>query len=159
MAVCLLAGSLLFGEEQNSIEFQGRVTAVDLAAKTISVRTRTKEFVFQVDLERCKTTKNGYYPTEPGSQALALERAKAEDYVVGTLALDRSSPVVTVLYLMTKPETGVRVESKHGFITSPYHTPASRGGTAAEPKAIDVRGYQRGSMLVDKETSKIFLVP
>ena len=159
IAACFLAASVLFGDERKSIEFQGRVSAVDLAAKTISVRTRTKEFVFQIDIQRCKTTKDGHYPLQPGAQPPVLESAKVDDYVVGTLVLDGPAPVVTRLYLTTKPEVGVRVESKHGFITSPYHSSSPSSDTAAERKAIDVRGYQRGSMLIDEETGKIFLVP
>jgi hypothetical protein len=155
-AVCFLASFPLSGAEQKSIEFQGRVSGVDVAAKTISVRTRTKEFVFQVDTERCKITKDGVDAPQPDSQSPALASAKQDDYVVGILALDGPSPVVTRLYLTTQPEVGVRVESKHGHIASPYR---SENETAAEAKTIDVRGYQRGSMLVDKETGKIFLVP
>lgn len=150
---------MLLGEERKSIEFQGRVSAVDLAAKTISVHTRTKEFVFQIDTQRCKITKDGHYPLQTGAQPPVLESAKVDDYVVGTLALNDPSPVVTMLYLTTKPEVGVRVASKHGFITSPYHSTGEPSDTAAENKAIDVRGYQRGSMLVDEETGRIFLVP
>ena len=159
IAVCLFASSLLFGEERKSIEFQGRVSAVDLVAKTISVRTRTKEFVFQIDIQRCKIAKDGHYPLEPGAQLPVLESAKVDDYVVGTLVLDGPSPVVTRLYLTTNPKVGVRVESKHGFIASPYHSTSELSDTAVEHKAIDVRGYQRGSMLVDEETGKIFIVP
>lgn len=159
IAACFLAASLLFGDERKLIEFQGRVSAVDLAAKTISVRTRTKEFVFQIDIQRCKITKDGHYPLAPNAQPPVLESAKVDDYVVGTLALDGPSPVVSKLYLTTKPEVGVRVESKHGFITSPYHSTSELSDTVVEHKAIDVRGYQRGSMLVDEETGKIFLVP
>ena len=159
IVACFLAVSVLFGEERKSIEFQGRVSAVDLAAKTISVRTRTKEFVFQIDIQRCKITKDGHYPLQSGAQPPVLENANVDDYVVGTLSLDGPAPVVTRLYLTTKPEVGARVESKHGFITSPYHSSSALSDTAAEHKAIDVRGYQRGSMLVDEETGKIFLVP
>ena len=155
-AICSLASFPLSGAEQKSIEFQGRVSDVDLAAGTISVRTKTKEFVFQVDGERCKIIKDGVDLPRPGSQSPALASAKEDDYVVGVLALEGPSPVVTRLYLTTQPEVGVRVESKHGHIASPYR---SADDTGAEVKTIDVRGYQRGSMLVDKETGKIFLVP
>jgi hypothetical protein len=140
IVVGILAGSLLLGEERKPIEFQGRVSAVDLAARTISVRTRTKEFVFQIDIQRCKITKDGHYPDQPGARPQVLESAQVDDYVVGTLALDGPSPVVTKLYLTTKPEVGARIETKHGFITSPYHSTRPSSDTAVEHKAIDVRG-------------------
>ena len=60
---------------------------------------------------------------------------------------------MTRLYLTGKPEPAVRAKEKPGFVTSPYsHTSVGNG-------AIDVRGYRRGSMLVDDVNGKIFLVP
>jgi hypothetical protein len=158
-AVCFLTGSPFFGAERKSLEFQGRVSAVDLGPKTISVRTRTKEFVFQIDIQRCNITKDGYYPFQPGAQSPTLRSALVGDYVIGTLALDGPAPVVTRLYLTTKAELGVRVESKPGFATSPYHFTSPLSHATVGHGAIDVRGYPRGSMLVDEDTGKIFLVP
>jgi len=34
--------------DTKTVEFQGRVTAIDPAAKTISIRARQKEFVFNI---------------------------------------------------------------------------------------------------------------
>ena len=158
-ALCSLRGSTTFGVEREPIEFQGRVTAIDLVAKTISVRARTKEFVFHIDIQRCNIAKDGYYPFQPGAQSPALKSARIGDYVVGTLAFDGPAPVVTRLYLTTKAELGVRVESKPGSVTSPYHFTSPLSHTTVGHGAIDVRGYPRGSMLVDEDTGKIFLVP
>lgn len=140
----------LAGEEEKTLEFQGTVAAVDLAGNTLTVRTRQKEFVFQVDPERCAIVKDGRDAAAPPP---TLRNAVAGDSVVGNLIVERGKPVVTHLYLTTKPESGVLVPEKPGFIVSPYRSaPAGEG-------AIDVRGYQRGSMLVDKASGKIFLVP
>ena len=92
IVVGILAGSLLLVEERKSIEFQGRVSAVDLAARTISVQTRTKEFVFQIVIQRCKITKDDHDPDQPGARPQVLESAQVDDYVVGALALDGPPP-------------------------------------------------------------------
>jgi hypothetical protein len=153
-----LSGSQLLLADTKTVEFQGHVTAVDLAAKTIGVRAREKEFVFSIDVQRCKIVKEGNNLLQPGGQPDPLRSAQVGDAVVGTLQVDDRGPVVTELYLTAKPEPGLRVKEKPGFIASPYsvgplsHTTEGRG-------AIDVRGYQRGSMLVDHATGKIFLVP
>lgn len=146
-----LLGSALLLADTKTIEFQGRVTGVDLAAKTISIRARQKEFVFSIDPQRCNLVKEG----QPGT----LTTAQVGDAAVGDLQVDESGPVVTRLFLTAKPETGVRVKEKPGFITSPYDFSDSSGHTTEERDAIDVRGYQRGSMLIDHATGKIFLVP
>ena len=145
-----MGAAILLAETKN-IEFQGRVTAIDVAAKTISIRARQKEFVFSIDPQRCKIVKEG----QPG----ALSSAEVGDAVVGDLQTDESGPVVTRLFLTAKPETGVRVKEKPGFISSPYNLGDSPNPTTEGRGAIDVRGYQRGSMLVDYATGKIFLVP
>jgi hypothetical protein len=150
VAVCLTGSELLIADTKN-IEFQGRVTAVDPAAKTISIRAREKEFVFSIDAQRCNIVKEGV----PGT----LTSAQAGDAAVGDLQVEASGPVVTRLVLTAKPEPGVRVKEKPGFITSPYQSSAAPSHTTAGGGAIDVRGYQRGSMLVDHASGKIFLIP
>jgi hypothetical protein len=159
LAAWLSAGFPLFSAEKKSIEFQGRVSAVDLAAKTLSVRTGRKEFVFSIDTHRCNIVKEGYYLFQPGGQPGTLRSAQVGDAVVGTLEVEPSGPVVTRLYLTAKPEPGIRVKGKPGFIDSPYHFIGPLSHTTEGRGAIDVRGYPRGSMLVDHATGKIFLVP
>src|SRR5689334_20910614 len=97
IGICMLKNHEALAGGREPIEFQGRVTAVNLAAKTISVRARTKEFVFQIDTQRCNITKDGNYPFQPGAQSPVLRSAQINDYVVGTLELDGPSPVVTRL--------------------------------------------------------------
>ena len=97
--------------------------------------------------------KDGHYPLMAGAQSPALQSAQIGDSVVGKLVVEGSTPVVTRLYLTSKPEPGVRVKEKPGFVTSPYSDTSVGNG------AIDVRGYRRGSMLVDDVSGKIFLVP
>ena len=150
-AATWLTGSAFLLADTKTIEFQGRVTAIDLAAKTISIRARQKEFVFSIDIQRCKIVKEG--------QAGTLSSAEVGDAVVGDLQTDESGPVVTRLCLTAKPEPAVRVKEKPGFISSPYNSIDPRSHTTEGGGAIDVRGYQRGSMLVDHATGKIFLVP
>lgn len=153
----LVAGFVL--AEEKTVEFQGKVSAVDLATKTITVRAGHKDFVFSINIQRCNVVKDGFYPFIPGAQSPALRSARVGDSAVGTLLVENSQPIVTHLYLTTKPESGVRVKEKHGYITSPYHfvSPLSHGTVGHG--IIDVRGYARGSMLVDSDTGKIFLVP
>ena len=141
------------------VEFQGKVSAVDLSAKSITVRARNKDFVFQINIQRCNVVKDGFYPFLPGAQTPALRSARIGDSVVGTLVVEGSTPVVTQLYLTTKPEPGVRVKEKPGYITSPYHFISPLSHNTVGHGAIDVRSYARGSMLVDENTGKIFLVP
>jgi len=150
VAAWLMESSIILADTK-TVEFQGRVTAIDPAAKTISIRARQKEFVFNIDPQRCNIVKEG----QPGT----LSSAQVGDAVVGDLHGEESGPVVTRLFLTAKPETGARVKEKPGFISSPYNfvdplSPATEGRGA-----IDVRGYQRGSMLVDHTSGKIFLVP
>ncbi|CAN5551344.1 hypothetical protein BH18VER2_BH18VER2_13080 [soil metagenome] len=147
--LCFGAGIATAADDEKSVEFQGTVSAVDLAAKTITVRARQKDFVFQIDLERCRVVKEGRQPTTPGAPTPGLKSAQVGDSVVGRFVVEGAKAVVTHLYLMAHPEPGVRVKEKPGYITSPYQT----GG------AIDVRGYRRGTMLVDETSGKIFLVP
>jgi hypothetical protein len=158
VAAWLTSFPFLFAETK-TIEFQGRVSAVDLAAKTISIRARQKEFVFSIDTQRCNIVKEGYYLFQPGGQPGVLHSAQVGDAVVGTLEVEDNKPVVTKLYLTAKPEPGLRLKEKPGFITSPYHFIGPLSHTTEGHGAIDVRGYQRGSMLVDHATGKIFLVP
>ncbi len=152
-AINLAAGDV------NSVEFQGTVSSVDPEKMTITVRTRQKDFVFQIDPQRCKIVKDGRAPNFPGAAAPALSSAQVGDSVVGHFMVEREKPIVTRLYLTTKPETGVRVKEKPGFIVSPYRSASSSGPAATGKGAIDVRGYRRGSMLVDEESGRIFLVP
>jgi hypothetical protein len=156
--VALLSGATLSLADTEKIEFQGRVTAVDPAAKTISIRARQKEFVFSIDDQRCNIVKEGH-AFYPGSQSGILQNARVGDAALGTLQVEGHGPVVTDLYLTAKPEPGLRVTDKPGFITSPYHFIGSLSHMTKGRDAIDVRGYQRGSMLVDHATGKIFLVP
>ncbi len=160
LAACLASGIATAGaEEEKTIEFQGTVSAVDPEAKTITMRARAKEFVFKIDPQRCTVVKDGRYPFIPGSQSPVLRSARIGDSVVGTLVVERGAPVVTDLYLTTKPEPGERLKDKPGFITSPYHFISPLNHGTIGHGAIDVRGYRRGSMLVDEDTGKIFLVP
>ncbi len=160
VAACLAGGiGDSSAEEEKKVEFQGTVSAVDLEAKTITMRARRKDFVFQIDPQRCNVVKDGRYPFIPGAQTPALRSAKVGDSVVGTLVVEHGAPVVTDLYLTTKPEPGERLKDKPGFITSPYHFISPLSHTTIGHGAIDVRGYQRGTMLVDETTGKIFLVP
>ena len=154
-----LAVTLAAGEKAKSIEFQGRVSAVDLVARTITVRRGNKEFVFNIDIHRCDITRNGYYFFVPGGQPGLLKDARVGDAIVGKLSLAEPKPVVTRLYLMSKPESAVPVSGKAGYVHNPYqaidvlsHMPYGHG-------MIDVRGYPKGAMIVDKATGKIFLVP
>jgi hypothetical protein len=155
----VILSSSLSANEDKSVEFQGTLSAVDLAAKTITVRARHKEFVFQIDLQRCNIVKDGLYPFIPGAQSPALASARVGDAVVGKLVVENNLPVVTRLYLTSKPEPAVRVKEKPGFVTSPYHFTSPLSHLTVGHSAIDVRGYQRGSMLVDETSGKIFLVP
>ncbi len=148
-AALLGTGIAFAAGEDKTVEFHGTVSALDLAANTITVRSREKDYVFQIDPQRCAIVKDGGTPS-PGAPAPGLGSAQIGDTVVGILVVERAKPVVTQLYLTTKPETGVRVKEKPGFITSPYHPSG---------EAMDVRGYRRGSLLVDKAKGKIFLVP
>ena len=155
----LSAGINLAAGDVNSVEFQGTVSSVDPAEKTITVRTRQKDFVFQIDPQRCKIVKGGRSQDLPGAQAPTLSSAQVGDSVVGHLVVEKEKPIVTRLYLTTKPETGVRVKEKPGFIVSPYRFASPPDQAAAGRGAIDVRGYRRGSMLVDEDGGRIFLVP
>ncbi len=153
------AGLTLAAEVAGTVEFQGTVSSVAREEKTITVRTRQKDFVFQIDPHRCRILKDGRSPDLPDAQRPALSSAEVGDSVVGHFVVEREKPIVTRLYLTTKPETGVRVQEKPGFIVSPYRSASSPGPAAAGKGAIDVRGYRRGSMLVDEESGRIFLVP
>ncbi len=146
-------------KDANSVEFQGTVSSVDPEKMTITVRTRQKDFVFQIDPQRSKVVKDGRPADLAGSHSSTLSRAQVGDSVVGHFVVEREKPIVTRLYLTTKPETGVRVREKPGFIVSPYRFASPPDQAAAGKGAIDVRGYRRGSMLVDEESGKIFLVP
>jgi hypothetical protein len=157
--ISLATGSDLLAEDKKTVEFQGIVSGVDLAAKTIAVQRGSKHYVFQIDIQRCNIVKDGGYLLQPGGQPDTLSGAKPGDAVVGELVVEDGAPVVTKLYLTTKPEAGVRVKDKPGFVMSPYHSNSPLSHTAAGQGAIDVRGYQRGSMLVDRAAGKIFLVP
>lgn len=160
VSVCLLGtGMTLAAEDARRVEFQGTVSSVEPEAQTITVRTRQKDFVFQIDPQRCTIIKDGAAPAPPGATAPALSSAQVGDSVVGHLVVEGEKPIVTRLYLTTKPEPGVRVNDKPGFIVSPYRPSSSPGPAASGKGAIDVRGYRRGSMLVDEESGKIFLVP
>ncbi len=158
-ATSLGAGAALAAAEEKTVEFQGTVSAVSLEAKTITVRARKKDFVFQINPQRCNVVKDGRYPFIPGAQSPALGSARLGDSVVGTLVVEHGAPIVTDLYLTTKPEPGERLENKPGFITSPYHFNSPLSHNTVGRGAIDVRGYRRGTMLVDETTGKIFLVP
>ncbi|MEO5754451.1 MAG: hypothetical protein ABIR38_07065 [Chthoniobacterales bacterium] len=158
VSLALLLGTGLALAEEKKVGFQGKVSEVDLSAKTITVRAGKKDFVFQIDPQRCKVVKDGFYPSIPGAQAPALKSARVGDSVVGTLVVE-NKPAVTELYLTTTPEPGVRVKEEHGHITSPYHFISPLSHTTVGHGSIDVRGYARGSMLVDQNTGKIFLVP
>jgi hypothetical protein len=150
----------LFAEDKKTVEFQGIVSGVDLAARTIAVQRGSKHYVFQIDIQRCNIVKDGDYLLQPsGGQPGTLGSAKAGDAVVGELTVESGAANVTKLYLTTKPETAVRVKVKPGFVISPYHSNSQLSQTSAGQGAIDVRGYQRGSMLVDRVAGKIFLVP
>ncbi|MEO8043371.1 MAG: hypothetical protein ABI674_00565 [Spartobacteria bacterium] len=153
--LCLffVVGTELRAAAEKSVEFQGTVSAVNLEARTITVRVRDKDFVFQINPERCKIVKDGRNLAAPGAQAAGLAAAQIADSVVGHFEVEGEKAIVTDLHLTTKPETGVRVKDKPGFIASPYDK-ASAGSDA-----IDVRGYRRGTMLVDQASGKIFLVP
>ncbi len=153
------AGITLAAEDASRVEFQGTVSSVAPEEKTITVRTRQKDFVFQIDPQRCKIVKDGSAPDLRPAPASALSSAQIGDSVVGHFVVEREKPIVTRLYLTTKPETGVRVPEKPGFIVSPYRAASSPGPGATGKGAVDVRGYRRGSMLVDEESGRIFLVP
>jgi hypothetical protein len=160
IAACVASGiATARAEEEKTVEFQGTVSAVDLAAKTITIRARNKDFVFQIDPQRCNVVKDGNYLSIPGAQPPVLRSARVGDSAVGTLVVEHGKPAVTDLYLTTKPEAGERLKEKPGFITSPYHfiSPLNHNTVGRGP--IDVRGYRRGTMLVDESTGKIFLVP
>lgn len=160
LAACFASGIATAGaEEEKTIEFQGTVSAVDPEAKTITIRARQKDFVFQIDPQRCNVVKDGKYPFIPGSQSPVLRSAQIGDSAVGTLVVEHGKPVVTDLYLTAKPERGERLKEKTGFITSPYHFISPLSHSTIDRGAIDVRGYRRGTMLVDESTGKIFLVP
>ena len=150
VTICLTGSEIVIADTKD-IEFQGRVTAVDPAARTISIRARQKEFVFSIDPQRCNIVKEGLPNT--------LNSAQAGDAAVGHLQVEASGPVVTRLFLTAKPEPGVRVKEKPGFITSPYHSNEAPSHSTEGRGGIDARGYQRGSMLVDQATGKIFLIP
>lgn len=159
-AILLGSGLTARAEEKDSIEFQGVISAVDPANKTISVRRGTKDYVFKIDPERCKVVKDGVSSsTMPDAPAPTLESARVGDFVVGKFIVVGSAPIVTNLYLMTKPELGLRAQDKPGFIISPYPSDSAAGNPSGTKRPIDVRGYQRGSMLVDAATGQIFLVP
>lgn len=159
IATWLGGGITLGAVEEKAVEFQGTVSAVNLAARTITVRARQKDFIFQIDPRRCNIVKDGRYPFIPGAQSPTLRSARIGDAVVGTLVVEHGAPVVTDLYLTTKPEPGARLKAKPGFITSPYHFISPLSHNTVGRGAIDVRGYRRGTMLVDETTGKIFLVP
>ncbi|MGI8956268.1 MAG: hypothetical protein ACR2II_05055 [Chthoniobacterales bacterium] len=160
LTACFAFGIATAGaEEEKTIEFQGTVSAVDPEAKTITIRARQKDFVFQIDPPRCNVVKDGKYPFIPGSQSPVLGSARIGDSAVGTLVVEHGKPVVTDLYLTTKPEPGERLKEKPGFITSPYHFISPLSLNTIGRGAIDVRGYRRGTLLVDESTGKIFLVP
>lgn len=157
--VSLASGPDLLAEDKKTVEFQGMVSGVDLAASTMTIRRGSKDYVFQINTQRCNIVKDGDHLPQPSGQPGTLGSAKIGDAVVGELAVEGDAAVVTKLYLTTKPETGVRVKDKPGFIISPYHPISPPSHTTAAQGAIDVRGYRRGSMLVDTSTGKIFLVP
>ena len=146
-------------EVAGTVEFQGTVSSVAPEKKTITVRTRQKDFVFQIDPQRCRIVKVGGAPDLARAPASALSSAQVGDSVVGHFVVEREKPIVTRLYLTTKPEIGVRVQEKPGFIVSPYRSASFLRPGATGKGAIDVRGYRRGSMLVDEESGRIFLVP
>ena len=149
----------LRAEEKKTIEFQGTVSAIDLVAKTVTVRAGRKDFVFQIDNQLCNIMKDGRYPFIPGAQSPTLSSARVGDAAVGELVVQGSAATVTTLYLTTKPEAGLHLKGKPGFVTSPYHFISPLSHTSLSEEAIDVRGYRHGTMLVDEVTGKIFLVP
>jgi hypothetical protein len=79
LVVFLGAGISLLAGEKKSVEFQGKVSGVDLTAKTITVRNGNKDFVFKIDIHRCNVVKDGYYPFMPGAQTPALRGARVGD--------------------------------------------------------------------------------
>ncbi len=159
LALLNFGSAILLQAEEKKVEFQGKVSAVDSAAGSLTVRTQNKDYVFAIEPERCKVVKDGYYPAVPGSQPPSLESAKVGDAVVGTLVLVLGKATVTELFLTSAPETGLRVAEKHGHIVSPYHSPDQPNDQRNPERSRDVRGYRSGSFLVDKETGKIFRVP
>lgn len=138
-------------DKPKSLDFAGRLTAVDLVAKTITVQGPKKTFVFTIDIRRCDVARNGNWWNQPGAEFGSLGLAKVGDAVIGKLSLSGPHPVVVRLDLMGNPRFGLPFPSKPGFITSPY---ASSFRTP-----IDVRGYPRGAMVKDPPTGKIILVP
>ncbi len=117
-------------EKEKSVEFHGTVSAVDLGGKTLTVRARQKDFVFQIDPERCQIVKDGRAAEAAGAPAPTLSSAQIGDSVVGRLVVENDKPIVKKLYLTTTPEKGVRVPDKPGFIVSPYRVGNSPGPAA-----------------------------
>ena len=103
LAAVLTISSPQLTAETKTVEFQGRVSAVDLGANTLSVRARKKAFVFSIDIHRCNIVKEGYYLFQTGGQPGILRSARVGDAVVGTLELEPAGPVVTRLISPPNP--------------------------------------------------------
>lgn len=145
-------------DKPKSIDFAGRLTAVDQASRMMTVQGK-KAFVFKVDTSRCEINRNGFYFLEAGATRGGLSDAKVGDAVVGKLSLAGSEPVVVELFFMANPRYAIPVPNKPGFVSSPYAAINVLSHLTAAQKTIDVRGRPRGTMVLDAATGKIFLVP
>ena len=119
LAVSLGAGTHLRQKRTNGSNSKARYRPSTPQPRPLPFARGHKDFVFQIDIERCNIVKDGHYPLMAGAQSPALQSAQIGDSVVGKLVVEGSTPVVTRLYLTSKPEPGVRVKEKPGFVTSP----------------------------------------
>lgn len=141
--------SIRAADKATSIDFAGWLTAVDLDAKTITVKGK-KAMIFTIDMRQCDIVRNGNGSTGP-AQLGGLKNARVGDAVVGKLSLAESSPVVVRLDFTANPRFGLPIPNKPGFILTPY--------TSAIRAPLDVRGYPRGAMVKDPLSGKIILIP
>ena len=128
-------------------EIAGTVTAVDPAAKTITVKGVKGTMIIKVDIRKTRLMRDSKIDMSGG-----FHLAKVGDAVWGLVSLLGPEPVITHLSFTTNPLYGLPVPSRPGFVISPY---AGRVGRLP----LDVRDSPRGAMIRDRSSGKIFLVP
>lgn len=128
-----------------SFYFTGRLIAVDPAARTFTIQAKKRALTFSIDVHHCWITRDG------SMKERTLRWAKLGDAVMCKVKLIGGKAVVEWVEFTSKPEIGVPVPGKPGFVRSPYIT------TSRVP--MDVRNFPHGAMVMDDVVGKIFLVP
>lgn len=124
--------------------FSGWLVEMNPATRTFAVRSGRKVLQFTTDLRRTSITVDGRFSLQQ-----SLRSARVGDAVMGRVSFKRSKPYLGWVTFTHKPAYGRKLQSKPGFVLSPYNLSAQ----------FDVRKSARGDMVLDNLTEKIFLVP